>query len=340
MSDLTQATRELFMRSLLDEVHMRTPVVEELQRRHKVTHKGGKYIERLVSYDNLDSLAQEYGPNDALTNSSKNILDKPRFTWKRMQLPLQYGVEEYEQNIHAGREEQLLDLADFLVDKGQEATRLWLCAKIFNSGSATGVADGSTSFQSLVSALDHDVTYGTLTRNISAGTRDWFQGCDPSGLFTNVSSSAQATATNFTISNIRKWISETDIAHYDTASGLYICVCPKLYNKIRAEMEAKVQYNPAKTQRQGVTKMYLDENHQIVSVPYLGTTSTMQTWVFILNLNHFELRINANRPFNMTGFKWQGDIANGHDYWLARIMVSGNLVCWKPNSSMWLSNVS
>ncbi|MHC4603987.1 MAG: phage major capsid protein [Planctomycetota bacterium] len=340
MSDLTQATRELFMRSLVDEVHMKTPVVEELRRRNKVTYKGGKYIERLVSYDNIDDLAQEYGPNDALTNQKKNILDKPRFTWKRMQLPLQYGVEEYEQNIHAGREEQLLDLANFLVKKGQEGTRLWLCKKIFNSASATGVADGSTSFQSLVSALDHDVTYGTLSRSISAGTRDWWQGCDPSGLFENVSSSAQATATNFTISNLRKWITETDIAHYDTAEGLYICVCPKLYNKLRAEMEAKVQYNPAKVQRQGVTKMYLDENHQIVSVPYLGKSSTTQTWVFILNLNEWELRINASRNFTMTGFKWQGDIANGHDYWLARIMVSGNLVCWKPNSSMWLSNVS
>ena len=82
------------------------------------------------------------------------------------------------------------------------------------------------------------------------------------------------------------------------------------------------------------------DGHEVVSVPYLQTSSTMKTWVFILNLQYWELRIHNQRNFNMTGFKWQGDVANGYDYWLARIMVQGNLMCWKPNSSMWLSNIS
>ena len=39
-ADLTKATRELFVRSLVDEVYMATPVVEELQRRRQVTYSG------------------------------------------------------------------------------------------------------------------------------------------------------------------------------------------------------------------------------------------------------------------------------------------------------------
>ncbi len=341
LDDLSNATRELFVRSLVDEVYMATPVVEELQRRGQISYKGGKYIERLVDTDEIDDLMQEYTANTALTDEAKDTLEKPRFLWKYAQLPLRYGVDEYTQNILAGTEEQLLDLADHLVDKGQNATRLWLNRKMFNSGSTTGVADGATGFQSLVSALDHDVTYGTLTRSWSGGTNDWWQGADPAGLNVNTTSSAQGTAYNLTISNLRKWITESDVSfHMKVPTDLYICMAPVLFNKLRAEMEAKVQYKPTgDTQKQGFNKMELD-GHTIVSVPYLQTTSTMRTWVFILNLSKWELRIHTARNFKMTDFVWQGENSNGYDFWLARIMISGNFINWQPNGNMWLSNVS
>ena len=340
MSDLSNATRELFIRTRVNEVYMKTPIVEDLQRRRQITYRGGKYIERLGVKATMEDLMQEYGTNDALTDQKKDMLAKPRFTWKYAQMPLRYDVDEYTQNINAGNEEQLLDLAQFLVEQGHDGVRRWLCKMIFNSGSETAIADGGEKFQSLVSALDHDNTYGTLSRSISGGTNDWWQGADPANLTQSITSSSQDTEVNLTISNLRKWIHETDVSHYmETADDLMICMCPTLYNKLRAEMEAKLVYNPGKTQRQGITKMYLDDGHQIVSVPYLQTSATMKKWVFILNMKWLELRIHSNRNFKVTEFKWQGDQSNGHDYWLARILVSGNFICWKPNSSMWLSEV-
>jgi hypothetical protein len=341
-TDLTKATRELFLRTVEDQVLYSLPVVEELQRRNQVTYSGGLYVERLVDTDTLTSLVQEYTANEALTDEKKTTLEKPRFTMKYFQMPLRYDVDEYLQNVTAGKEEQLLDLAAHLVKKGQRDIKTYLGQKIFNSGSTTGVADGAEGMQSLVSALDSDVTYGTLSRSLSGGTNDWWQGADPGGLNEVITSSTQGTATNLTISNLRKWITESSVSHnMERQSDLYICMCPTLYNKLRAEMEAKMQYQPATGDiaNQGFDKMILD-GHQIVSVPYLQTTSTMKTWLFILNMNHWELRFHTKRNFDMTGFKWQGENANGYDYWLARIMVCGNLVCWKPNSSMWLSNVS
>jgi len=343
MSDLTETTRELFIRSLVDAVHMRTPVLEDLQRRRQISFSGGTAIERLVSYDNLDDLMQVYEPNDALTDGKKNILATPSFTHRYGQLPLRYNVEEKLKNHHADKEIQKLNLAKFLVTKGHDAVKLFLSAQIFNTGSTTGIADGDkSSMQSIVSALGHDVTYGGLARALGGpGTRDWWQGCDGSGLIAEVGTSTQGDAKNITINNLRKWIYETDVYHYmDGMDNLQVFLCPTLYNKLRAEMESKVIYNPGLKQKQGITSMYLDGGIEIVSVPYLQTSSTMRSWVFIMNMKWFELRIHTERNFNLTPFVWQGDRSNGHDFWLARIMWAGNFVCWKPNSSLWLSNVS
>jgi len=341
-ADLTKATREMFIRSLVDEVYMATPVVEELQRRTQITYKGGTSIKRLVTMDTIEDLAQEYTANSALTDEKKDILEKPSFTFKLMQIPLRYDVDEYLQNILAGTEEQLYDLAQLLTQEGQTATRLWLSQKVFNSGSETPATDGGVPFQSLVSALNHDSTYGGLSRSFSAGTNDWWQGADPAGLNSVVTSSSQDTAYNFTISNLRKWITESDITHHAKfPSDLNVYVCPTLYNKLRAEMESRAEYKgpTGDTAKQGFNKMELD-GHTIVSVPYLQTSDTMKNWVFILNMSQWELRVHTARNFKVTDFEWQGKQSNGYDRWLARIMISGNFICWKPNSSMWLSNVS
>jgi len=340
-ADLTKATRTLFLRTVDNMVFYRTPVVEELKRRNQITDSGGTAYEKLVDTAEIDSLMQEYTANDALTDEKSTTLEKPKFTRKYAQLPLRYDIDEYTQNIHAGKEEQLLNLATHLNEKGQRAAKLWLSKSIFNKGSTTAVADGATGFQSIISALNHDTAYGTITRTYGT-TGDYWQGADPTALNADIaaSGSAQDTATNLTISNLRKWINESNVSqNMESEDDLYICMCPTLYNKLIAEMEAKVQYRPATYQRQGIRKCELD-GHQIVSVPYLQQSSTMKTWLFILNMKYFELRMHTLRNFSLTPFEWQGKNSNGYDFWLARIMIAGNFMCWKPNSSMWLSNVS
>ena len=343
MSDLTNATRELFVRSLKKEVFMKMPFYDELERRNQIKFSGGKYIERLVDFDEMDDLAQAYVTNETLTDSAKDTLAKPRFEWKKFQIPLRYDGDVEIQNANAGNEEQLLDLVDNLVKKAQRAARLKMRSNAFNGGSTTGRSDTQKEFQSLVSALDHDVTYGTMARTLLTTTRPWWQGADPAGLTANITTSSQGTATNFTISNIRKWVNETDVATYMEGEGdLMILTCPTLFNKLRAEMESKAIYNaPPKddTMKQGFNKMILD-GMTVVSDPYLQTTSTMKKWVFILNLAEWELRISSQRNFEMTEFEWQAKYTNGLDVYLARIFVAGNLLCWKNNANMWLSEVS
>jgi len=142
------------------------------------------------------------------------------------------------------------------------------------------------------------------------------------------------------IDKVESWINESDVSHHmESPEDLYITMCPTLYNKLIAEMEAKVIYKPSQYQRQGVVKCELD-GHQIVSVPYLQKDSETRAWVTILNMRYWELRMSGMRNFSMTPFKWQGENANSYDYWLARIMMAGNFMCWKPNANMWLTSVS
>ena len=340
--DVTLATRELFDRTLVDQVRMRVPFLEALERNGQVksTFKGGKYIEKLIDTDTIYSQVQEYTVNTALVDSKKTTLEKPRFTWKYATLPLRYDIDEEVQNANAGKEEQLLDLPEHLVNKAHRDLRRWMEEKMFNSGSATGVADGATSFQSLVSALDADVTYGTITRTAASNIADYWQGSDPAGLWSGITASTQGTAANATLSNIRKWVNETNISHFmEGADDLIHLMCPSIWNKLAAEMESKVIYKPGKKQSQGIRSMIFD-GHELVSVPYLQTSSEMKTWYFILNLRYWEWRMWNARDFKFMGFKWQGENSNGYDYWLARVMMTGNFFCWKPSSSMWLSNVS
>lgn len=351
LNDLSIATRELFERSVKHQVFMQTPILEELERRSKVTYSGGKYIERLVDTDEVDDLGQAYTANEALTDGKKDTLEKPRFSFKLYQHPMKYDVDEYLQNHNAGNEEQLLDLAEFLVNKSQRGIRLGLRNMMYNvnpttrTGSETGVGDSSKFFQSLLSALDHDVTtYGNTSRALG-GAGGYWMGSDPSGRPDSITTSTQGDATNISVANFRKWL--VPIEQYaDNPRDLYSVMCPTLWNKLRAELESKGQLKDGLNQdklQYGIQAFDID-GVTVVKDPYLengwGSSGTTENWVFILNLNDWELRIHNNRNFKQTEFKWQGDVANGHDYWLARILLSGNLICWKPNGSMFLQNVS
>ena len=341
MSDLSKATRELFVRSLVNQVFYKLPFLEELQRRRQIAFKGGTSIKRLVDTAEIDDLAQDYSVNEPLTDGKKETLEKPSFTWRNSQLPLRYDADEELENVTAGHEEQLLDVSEHLAKKGQKGVKIRLEKQLFNDGSTTAVADSGKKFQSLISALDHDTTYGTLSRDLSGGTRDWWQGSDPAGLLESISSSSQDTPYNLTLYNLRKWINETNIAHnMESEADLYIMMCPTLWDKLAAEMESRLGgYKAGDFQRQGIRKMDFD-GHQVVSCPYLQKSSTTKTWLFILNMADWELRIHTSRPFKLTDFVWQGQNVNGYDMKLARILWKGNFMCWKPNGSMWMSNVA
>jgi hypothetical protein len=341
-ADLSIATRAIVNRSLKNQVFIDTPFYDEIVRRNKLVIAGGKTFDRLVDKDEMDDLAQYYDENTALTDGKKDFLARPSFNWKQMQVPLVYGVDEQLQNVDAMNEEQLLDLAEHLAQKGLRATKLSLMKAAWNNGTDTPIESSNTkSFQSIVSALDFDNTYGGITRTGATGVNNYWQGAMVGAVGTpegTAITDTNATAYNLSIDQWRQWLIPVE-HRAESLSDLITYMPASLFNKFRAEAEARVLYRPGDPQRQGFETMFVD-GRAIVKVPYLEEQTNTKTWVSIINHADWELRIHTSRNFEMTDFVWQGDRANGFDKWIARILVSGNLVCWKPNGSMWLNNVS
>jgi hypothetical protein len=196
-ADLTKATRELFERTLVDQVMYGIPMIERLQRQNQITFDGGLDIRKLVDTDTIDDTVQEYTVGEALLDQKKTTLEKPQFDWKYATLPLRYDADELTENILTSDSEiQLLDLAAHLTKKGQKDMRRYLEGVVFNKGTTTAATDGGKPFQSLISALDHDSTYGGISRTLSTGTNDWWQGADPADLTLNIGSTSSQDDAN------------------------------------------------------------------------------------------------------------------------------------------------
>jgi len=348
-ADLSIVTRELLTKGRINQVYLAMPFLESLQQRNQIITRGGKTIDKIVDTVEIDDLAQTYrlGSGDILTDSEKEVKAQPSFGWKAAQLPLRYGSDVEIMNVFAGSREQLVAYAEDLANRGLRGMRIKLEKMIFNNGSTTTTDynDSGENFQSLVNALKHDDTYGGITRTMASGVANYWQSANPTfnpattAEGTSPGTSTQGTATNFTVNNLRNWLIYVKL-HSDAKNDIEVYTCSTLFNKMKAEAEAKGVYSPGKGRMDiGFDDMYVD-GYRIVEVPRLQTDSTMQNWVFICNMSKWELRVHPERNFKMTDFKHQAEQINGVDQYLARIFLAGNLMCWQPNANMFLSNVS
>lgn len=350
--NLSTITRDLVSRTVHAQVYRRLAFLDELDKRTRIITHGGKTITSIADYAEVDDLAQAYAIDEQLTDGEKTTLIKPSWKWKKVQIPIKYDGDVEIQNINAGKEEQLVDLAEYLAKKAMRGMRIKLERMLAQDGTATFDADyndDGKNFQSLVHGLLHEDTattgkYGTLARDISAGLRNWWQGADPGSIFQNIAegtaaSSTQGTAVNLDMANIRKWI--IPVQHsIEKKKDLMLIMCPTLFNKFKAELQSYMMYEGATdTADVGFNKMYFD-GHQFVDWDYLETSATMKKWVFVLNLATWELHYNSARNFKMTPFKWCGDLPGGFDYYLARILLAGNCFTNQPNANMFLTNVT
>ena len=348
-TNLYNLTRDLIEKSLTNEVYLRTAFLDELNKRKRIT-AGGRTLQFPVIKDTMQSLAQAYSMKEPLTSSQKSITETASFNWKYVQLPIEYDGDVEIQNLNAASEEKIYDVAEMLAEQALYGMNLKMQDMMFSGGSATltDYNDTGKNFNSITSALYLDTTYGGLSRahvDSATGTNDWWQAAQPGtgGLgtifgsdFTTIS---QTVAANLTIANFRSWV--VKVQRFIKKKDDIMCVmCPTLFNKLKAECQANMIYQGATdTAKVGFNKMFID-GHQIVDADYLEGNSTTDNWVFLLNMESWELHFNKARNFKMTPFKWQAENIYGTDTYLSRLLVCGNLICKQPNANMWLTNVS
>jgi len=332
-ANISATTRDFFLDTVVDEVFMKMPLLAKLLLRDQVTWKGGTNITRPVSTDELDSLAQSYTVGEPMTAGRKAPLTKPWFTWKYFQVPIVYTLDEFIQN--GGEDMQVVDFAEYLTQKAQKAAKIKLYKMMYH---VTSTPDTDSGFNSLVGALDHDVKYGHTTRTTTTVNK-WFQGASMAETYAD-----QDTAYTIGVNLFRRMVSACDMFVDDPANYLLV-VGPSLYLSLKSQVDgSNITTNPGELVKYGFQSFTLD-GIEVVKDPYLraaGLTAetTPEKWAFLINVNDFELRLHPERSFRYEPLKWQGDMVDGVDEWLGRILVAGNLVCWRPNGSIWLSTVT
>ena len=223
----------------------------------------------------------------------------------------------------------------FLVRKGQRAARLKQLSSMYDTGSAT--CDSDAGFHGILDALTHDVTYGGKSR-ADTTTNAWAQGASVDQTYTD-----QATAISPSVDNFRQMVDAIEM-HSEGQDELLGLCGPSNFRRLKSQLEAQRIYEPGPLCDYGFSSMKIDDI-EVVKEPWLENSqynsgyATTKKYFFILNVMDFEYRIHPDRFFKMPPFVWQGNFPGGRDEWLTRILLAGDLVCWRPAGSVFRSDV-
>ena len=335
-ANVTATTRELWERTRVNEVYYSMPLYAALLDQQKRAWINGTAIKRSVIIDQMDSLAQSYSVNDALTSGKKTIWATIEFPWRYWQLPVTYNIED-EQNTGGG-DAAPVSLVDGIIEAAKHGARVKLNKMTYAQPSTT-----KTDFQGLTDALDHDATYGGKTRTTTT-VNTWFQGRSLAGNYTD-----QNTNITASIANFRKLRGVCQQYAPGNKPNEWLAIMgTDIFQAFQSQIEARHMYmrtgeTPLATY--GFNTLGID-GVEFVEDPSLnldlngGTTSSgdfTKEFFFLLHKTDWELRFHPERAMSLTDFVWQGEQTGGKDEDLARIMAKGNLFCWKPNASIWKS---
>lgn len=349
-ANLTATTRELWERTLVNEVYYAMPLYAALLDQQKRAWINGTKLKRTVIKAEMDSLAQSYDTNDALTSGKTTIYDTLEFPWKMWQLPVSYNIEDVQNT--GGGDAAPVDLVTGLVEAAKHGARVELYNMTYAAPTTTYTPDVTKKgFLGLSDALDHGLTsgwstaYGGKTRtSTSVATNNWLMSASVDGAFTD-----QDTNMTASIANFRKIRSVCGQYAPGSKPNEWLAICGSaLFQGFQSQIEARHMYmRTGETQlaSYGFNTLSIDGVEMVEDTALnlnlaSGTSATTPynytpEWFFMLHKPDWELRFHPDRAMKLTDIVWQGEQTGGKDEWLARILARGNLVCWKPRASCW-----
>jgi len=328
-TNLSATTRDLFLSSVHKALFLRIALLARLVDANQVSWEGGENIKAPVDMAEMDDLAQAYTVNETLNSGSKTLLQTPKFGWKYVQVPMKYTVEELVANTGSG-ETQIVNFVEYLAKKGMRGARLKLLEMMYAAGSST--CDTDAEFQSVPDALTHDITYGNKER-ADTTTNKWWQGASGDGTYTDWDTAIAPTINNF------RMLADAIALYTEMPGDLLAITSHTNFRRLKSQVEAQRIYNPGRLAKYGFNSMEID-GIEVVAEPYLEQDSDRKKYFMLINIPDWEFRVHPSRAFKVTDFKWQGDVPNGLDEFLGRVMLAGNLVCWRPSASLFRSNMS
>lgn len=342
--DLDNMTRDMHDASLEVEYMKKTPVLNLILEQKNLKFKGGKKYEGTMDTEPTDDLVQDYGVNEALTHSRADTTAEYSFRRKHCQRPVVLDFEEDLENaLETEDHTQLHNLAEFTVRKSQENIRLHLRKFIFGAAS-----DTAKEMQGLNSALIPDSTYGGLTRTQASNVNDFWQPAN--NVYT---STTYASARTFSIQALQGWVDP--LQDLENGGGKFVVIMGNtLFLAAKSEAHAlsmPIKHDPGGLWKYGIEEMEID-GMRIIKDPFLqtayntamgmttGAAGSLDRRLYAINVPDWFMMIHPKRNFNMLPFFDQAQIAGGCDFKLARIRLSGNLICKHPNRSLYFSNVT
>ena len=339
-NNLDATTREMWDRTVKDQVYLRHVLLFMLLERNQVL-KAGISIKHTLDFNELDTLAQEYAPNDPLTGGSEIVVKTAEWYPKYMQLPIKVTGDEWRRNAGGG-DGQIVSLPEYLVKKAHRGLRIKLNEIVYRAGAvardAEPAAGAAAGMQGLNDALTHDIQYGGLARLIGTPTNTFWQGGSTGNIFTD-----QADQLNPTVANFRMCI-DTISMHIEKKSDVIAIASNTQYRRLQAQVEGQRHYSDKGPHaKYGFTSFEIDEV-EVFAEPWLTTLlnadrATHVNYFYMLHLPDWKYYVDAERGLgNTIGFMHQAKMLGGKDEFLDRIMLRANFVCTQPNASIFKSN--
>lgn len=332
-TDLSNLTREAFIKAFTDEVALQIPVFAMMIEERRVSWKGGTAISKNVIKTTGESLMQSYKPSrDTLNTASKTYTQKISFNWKYAQTPIVYTAEDAVQNELDEGGSKIMDLVELLTDQALSGTKDGINTMLH---AATAAGDSGDNFQGIPEACDHSRTYGGYASGTTTATK-WWNGASLAGTYTD-----RASSMALSLDNIRKLRSACmRYGRVKQKQVFYLYLPEALHSKLMGLLEAAcVHTSPGALAKYGFTSARIYENIEIVLDSWMNENSMSDDLLFV-NPASWELRLHPTRAFQVTDFVDQSTIGGQRDEMLARVKVAGNSVCWQPNSNAWKSLVA
>jgi len=323
-------TRDFYSRTVVDQVHDRIPLIYKLRQMRRVITKGGTNI-RLPLRFGKNTQTQHYIKGQPMGSGTEDKRTAAKFGFMNTQTPIKYDLDDF---LNNNGDEQIVDTIQAEVKSAQEDMVDSLSDTFFTtSENVAGEPYG------LMAALSYNTTYGGMANygGITRGTGD----NDPIALADSGTAPVTwfggwvyTSALSATMSNLRKGINACMMKR-GNRNDMLILTTPGIFMKYQALLDAKhALKQDGMMAKAGFTAMTIDGIEMVLD------DNCPADHLFILSLTTWQWRINPKRNFKLTGFKWQGEVNDGVDEWLARIVLRHNLVCDKPIANLVYTSMS
>ena len=330
--DTAQLTQALFSKTIDHYLVQDSIIFAALAEKNKMNWEGGDKLTYTVNKDPDagNDLVQFYkGGNTPLTSGTAYPHDDIEFEYAQWQIPVEYDVTEYLENVTAGN----MALAINIVTERIKNTHKWHNRRLQAAMYSTTSTAADLVINSIPLACGHDRTYaGKTTNHSSAPGLDYLQGASISGDYDD-----QSTDYGFTIDTIRQ--AYDAISRYDEVKNPLCLVGTQGWRELKKQAEGKGVADVGGSMLNYGFDSFKIEGIEIVKEKYLFEKGRHNE-LFMLDVDSWEFPMHKDRNFLWTDFTWDAKRSGGLDKWLARIMCMGQLNCRKPNNNIYLDGLT